>query len=100
VVDAGPTCGTKPLPDCPLQRWMKDNTAAASTSGDLAALAKALDKIATIAPPGYTNWASIANDGAAAARAGSLDAARAACTGCHNQYKAKYKAELRTRPVP
>jgi cytochrome c553 len=79
---------------------MKENTAAASTSGDLQALATAFDAIATMAPSGYTNWASIAKDGAAAARAGSLDAARAACTGCHNQYKAKYKAELRMRPVP
>jgi hypothetical protein len=79
---------------------MKDNTAAASTAGDLPALATALDKIATMAPAGYANWASIAKDGAAAARSGNLDAAKASCTGCHNQYRAKYKAELRMRAIP
>jgi hypothetical protein len=79
---------------------MKDHTSAASTSGDLGAMADAFDTIATMAPPGYTNWASISKDGAAAARAGSVDAARAACTECHKQYRAKYKTELRARPVP
>ena len=78
---------------------MKQNTAAASISGDLPALAAAFDKIATMAPPGYPNWVSIAKDGAAAARAGSLDAAKAACTGCHLQYRVKYRNELRMRPV-
>jgi hypothetical protein len=54
-----------------------------------------------MAPPeGYTNWVSISKDGATAARAGNLDAARAACTGCHTQYKKKYKSELRARALP
>ncbi len=79
---------------------MKENTATASAAGDLPALAAALDKIAAMAPPGYSNWSSISKDGANAARAGSLDAAKASCTACHNQYRNKYKAELRTRPVP
>lgn len=100
AVDAGPTCGTKPLPDCPLQSWMKANTAIASASGDLPALAVALDKIAKMTPPGYANWASISKDGATAARAENLDGARASCTGCHKQYRDKYKAEIRTRAVP
>jgi hypothetical protein len=80
---------------------MKDNTAAASEAGDLPALAKALDAIVRMAPAGYDNWVSISKDGAAAARAGNLDAARASCTGCHRQYKNKFKAsELRARPLP
>jgi hypothetical protein len=79
---------------------MKANTSNAVVNDDLPALATALDKIVKLAPPGYTNWASIAKDGAAAARSGDLDAAKASCTSCHNQYRAKYKAELRMRPIP
>jgi hypothetical protein len=78
---------------------MKDNTTAASTAGDLPALATALDAIVGMAPPGYPNWVSISKDGAAAARAGNLEATKAACTGCHKQYRAKYKAEHRARPI-
>lgn len=101
AADAAPTaCGSKGLPDCPMQRWMKDHTSATSEAGDLPALAKALDQIVLMAPPGYTNWVSISKDGAAAARAGDLDAARASCTGCHRQYKKSYKADLRARPLP
>jgi hypothetical protein len=67
---------------------------------DLAALATALDKTATFAPSGYTNWASISKDGAKAARDSDLTAVKASCRGCHEQYKTKYKSELRARPVP
>jgi hypothetical protein len=69
---------------------------------DLDALAQMLDKIATFAPasPGYAYWASIATDGAASARAASIEGVRASCRGCHEQYKNLYKAQLRTRPLP
>jgi len=87
-------------PNCPLQAWMKTNTAPAMAANDLPALAGAFDKIVKLAPPGYTNWASIAKDGSAAAGAGKIDAAKAACKSCHDQYKAKYKAEMRGRPIP
>jgi hypothetical protein len=79
---------------------MKANTAAAATSGDLPTLAAALDKIATIGPPEYGTWASISRDGANAARAGDLKATRAACTGCHQQWRAKYRTEMRERAIP
>ncbi|AKU94444.1 hypothetical protein AKJ09_01108 [Labilithrix luteola] len=92
-------CGTKPQPDCPLQAWMKVNTNPAIASNDLPALATALDKIATFAPPGYTNWASISKDGAKAARDGDMSAAKASCRGCHDQYKQKYKTEMRGRKI-
>jgi hypothetical protein len=58
-----------------------------------------LQKVSTFGPPGYTNWVSIAKDGADAARAQNLDAVKAACRGCHNQYRAKYKREMRDRPL-
>ena len=99
AVKAAPTCGDKPLPPCPLYAWMKANTSAAMSAEDFDALASALDKAATFAPAGYTNWASIASDGASAAHAQSLDGVKASCRGCHNQYKDKYKKEMRDRPI-
>jgi hypothetical protein len=78
---------------------MKANTSSAISAGDFEALIVALDKVATFAPPGYPNWVSIAKDGADASRVQNLDAVKAACRGCHNQYKAKYKLEMRERPI-
>ncbi len=94
-----PTCGKKPLPDCPLQGWMKANTSAAMSTKDFDALAKALDATAGLAPPGYGNWVSISRDGAKAARDQNLDGVKASCKGCHNQYQERYKKELRTRKI-
>ena len=72
---------------------------------DWQGMADSLERAATLAPPnyattGYTNWVSIAKDGANAARAADLDAVKAACRGCHEQYKKKYRAEMRSRPIP
>lgn len=97
--DAGVGCGTKPLPDCPLQAWMKAHANPPVMTNDLPGLAAALDKTASFAPPGYDHWASISKDGAAAARSGDLAAAKAACRSCHDQYKQKYKTELRARKI-
>jgi hypothetical protein len=78
---------------------MKANTAAALSALDYGALVIAFDKTAGFAPPGYTNWRSIAKDGADAARVENLDAVKACCRGCHNQYKDRYKKEMRDRPI-
>jgi hypothetical protein len=99
VSDAAPACGDKPLPPCPLNAWMKQNASPASIAEDFDGLGSSFDKIATFAPAGYPNWVSIAHDGADAARAQSLDGAKAACRGCHSQYKDKYKREMRDRPI-
>lgn len=93
------TCGDKPLPACPLAAWMKANTSPAMSAQDFRALAKALEKIVSFAPAGYTNWASISRDGADAARAQTLDGVKASCRGCHNQYKDRYRKEMRDRPI-
>ena len=103
--DAGGACGTKPLPDCPLQAWMKQNMNPPMKAHDWQGMADSLERAATLAPPnyanaGYPNWVSIAKDGANAARAADLEAVKAACRGCHEQYKKKYRAEMRTRPLP
>lgn len=91
-------CGGEGQPKCPMQAWMKTNMAPAAANGDGAALAKALDYVASHAPPGYAKWTSIAKDGSDKAKSGDLDAAKKACKSCHDEYKAKYKAELRDRP--
>jgi hypothetical protein len=78
---------------------MKANTSPAISSQNFDAMAVALDKVVTFAPPGYPNWAPIARDGAAAARSLNYDGVRAACRGCHNQYKDKYKREMRDRSI-
>jgi hypothetical protein len=93
-------CGDKPAPPCPLAAWMKANASSAITSPNFDALAEVLDKIVAFAPDGYPNWASISRDGADAARAQSLDAVKASCRSCHNQYRGRYKAEMRARPLP
>jgi hypothetical protein len=85
--------------DHPLKVWMKAHAARAVNSRDFEALSIALEKIAGFAPPGYPFWASIARDGADAARAEDIDAVRGACRGCHSQYRDTYKRELRDRPI-
>jgi hypothetical protein len=93
------SCGTAPLEDCPLQAWMKANMGRAAVAQDLPALAQSLAYVAKLAPEGYANWESIARDGAAAAQMGDFVAARAACRSCHEQYKHRYRAELRGRSL-
>ncbi|MBX3225791.1 MAG: hypothetical protein KIT84_30560 [Labilithrix sp.] len=80
---------------------MKENANPPMQKPDLPALAEALDKMVAFAPPGsdYPNWVSISKDGAAAARNGDAQAAKASCRSCHDQYKKKYKAEIRTRKI-
>jgi hypothetical protein len=106
LTDAGRFCGEKDLPDCPLQLWMRRNATPMIRFGETTALAEVFDQIATLSPAGhalardtYPNWVSIARDGAAAARVADIPAAKAACRGCHTQYRARYHADLRALPV-
>jgi hypothetical protein len=89
----------------PLQVWMKQNMTPRMNAKDWQGMADSLERAATLAPPnyattGYVNWVSIAKDGANAARAADLEAVKAACRGCHEQYKTKYRTEMRARPLP
>ncbi|HQY62547.1 MAG: hypothetical protein IPF92_14895 [Myxococcales bacterium] len=93
------TCGTKPLPDCPLQAWMKAHANPPMAAGDTPGLGDVFDQMVNLGPPGYTNWASISRDGAKAAKLGKLDGAKAACRSCHDQYKAKYRLAFRDRKI-
>jgi hypothetical protein len=92
-------CGDAPAPPCPLAAWMKANASPAITKPDFDALAETLDQTVALAPGGYPNWGSIARDGAAAARAQDLKAVKASCRSCHTQYRSRYRAELRGRPL-
>jgi hypothetical protein len=78
---------------------MRGEATTAFNSGDLESIASTFDRMAPWAPPGYTNWASIALDGGRAARSGSIEGVKAACRGCHTQYMADYRAHLATRPL-
>ncbi len=78
---------------------MKANMNPPLEKRDWQGIASALERAAPLAPAGYTNWVSIAKDGANAARAAELEAIKAACRGCHEQYKIKYRTEMRTRPL-
>jgi hypothetical protein len=80
-----------------MQGWMKRVMAPASAEGNGAELAKALTYVAEHAPPGYDNWASIAKTGAAKAKDGDVDGAKAACKQCHDAYKDQYKSSMRDR---
>ncbi len=98
---AGPKkfeCGAKGQKMCPMQGWMKTVMANASQSGDPEKIANALSYVAARVPPGMGNWAQMARDGAAKAKAGDIDGAKASCKTCHNAYKDKYKSTMRDRP--
>jgi hypothetical protein len=108
LLDAGRFCGSRDLHDCPLQGWMKRNATPILDFGDISTIAVVFDQIAALAPPDttedgglvYENWTSIARDGANATRTGNLEAAKAACRGCHVQYRDRYHAVLRARDLP
>ena len=90
------TCGKKPLPDCPMQAWMKVNAAGVAAPSSVASV---LDRIARMAPPAYGGWAQIATEGATAARSGDVKGARQSCSSCHNQFRTRYKNEMRAAPI-
>ena len=108
LLDAGHFCGARDLHDCPLQGWMKRNATTMLEFGDISTIGIVFDQIATLGPTDtiddgglvYANWKSISHDGANASRMGNLNAAKAACRGCHTQYRAQYHANMRARDIP
>jgi hypothetical protein len=92
-------CGDKGNP-CPLQSWMRQHVASAVAANDAPALAKALDRIATMSPdPSWGSWVEMSKTAADAARRGDMTEARKSCQGCHNAYKTKWRDSYRTRAV-
>ena len=106
TASAEDACGTKENP-CPLQKWMRQTMAAANASGDMAGLAAAFEKISKSSPEPKWNgpdakqhWDAIAKGGIAAAMANDAAGVKAACKACHDNYKDKYKAQFRLKPLP
>ena len=91
-------CGEKNDP-CPLQAWMRKNVATAVAAKDAAALAVALDRVASFSPDASWRWAEISKRAADAARRGDIAEARKSCQDCHHAYKADWNAKYRARPV-
>ena len=97
-------CGDKGEPSCPLQGWMEKNMQEPFEKKDLKAVASALEKVAKMAPDpkwndGENGWAKLANDGAAAAKAGDEATVQKSCKGCHKAWRSEYKKTFRMRPV-
>ncbi|MGK3959020.1 hypothetical protein WMF38_38940 [Sorangium sp. So ce118] len=88
-------CGAKGQKPCPMQGWMKTVMQSATTSGDGAKIAAALEYVASKPPPGMAKWAAISKEGAEKAKKGDIDGAKASCKSCHDLYKAQYKDNLR-----
>lgn len=93
-------CGGAGLPKCPLQKWMAEVMQPAMKGNDPAKLTAALEQSAKYGPPGYTDWNKWVKAGVAAlAKDKNVAAAKPSCTGCHTDYKPRYKAEDRDRPL-
>jgi hypothetical protein len=85
----------------PLSQWMNANMASVLAAQDFTTLKSNFDLLSTKAPSAkYADWAKFAKTGSAAAAKGDGVAAKAACDGCHHEYKAPYKKEFPTRPFP
>ncbi|WP_437513381.1 hypothetical protein [Sorangium sp. So ce1099] len=91
-------CGAKGQKMCPMQAWMKSTMASATSSGDGPKIAAALQYVAGKPPPGMGSWGAISKAGAAKAKAGDIDGAKASCKQCHDLYKEQYKKTMRDRP--
>jgi cytochrome c556 len=78
------------------QDWVKhmmkkvDRLAATGRGPEVAAI---LNTVGMLGAPEMTEWESIAQKGAAAAKRGDMANARAACKNCHEKYRDAYKAK-------
>jgi hypothetical protein len=91
-------CGGVKNP-CPLQRWMRETMAPPLAAKDAPALARALEKSASLSPVASWSWRTMALDAAEAAKRGDIAEARKSCRNCHAAHKADYKERFRTRKV-
>jgi hypothetical protein len=82
---------------CPLLQLMRVEIAPALAAHDGATLSRALERAATFSPEPGASWGAIAKRGAAAAAARDEGTVRASCLDCHVQWKASWRASMRTR---
>ncbi|WP_438040786.1 hypothetical protein [Sorangium sp. So ce128] len=66
-------CGAKGQKACPMQGWMKAVMQSATTRGDGAKIASALEYVAPKPSPGMRKWVAISKDGAEKAKKGDID---------------------------
>ena len=97
-------CGDKGQPSCPLQGWMEKNMQDPFEKKDLKTVAASLEKAAKFVPDpkwndGENGWAKIANEGAAAAKAGNVEDVQKACKSCHKAWRNEFKKTFRMRPI-
>jgi len=99
-VPAQNACGSPGSPPCPLQAWMRETIALPLATNNLSDLADGLERTARLSPDmAWESWRTIASQGAAAARKGDINRARAACKACHDTWREAYKAKFRKRPI-
>jgi hypothetical protein len=83
----------------PMKDWMVASLARPVKQQDFAALERALHTTAGYAPSEFPEWGAIAERGARAAAAHDIEAVRESCTACHNEYRADYREQMRSRPL-
>jgi hypothetical protein len=96
---ADPTCGVAGLPDCPLQYWMDHHLNGPLSRDDFPALVASFRDLGAATPPGLTGWKFWSDGGALAASRHDHDGVLRACKGCHDGYRARYRATMRERPL-
>ncbi len=92
-------------PKTPLGKWMKPNMGAPMAGQDFAALQKGFDTVSSKPPAkgassDYAQWAAISKKGSAAAAAQDVAGVKAACKGCHDQYKQAYITDYPNAAFP
>lgn len=101
AVAAAPAPTPAPCPEgreCVLERWM-DGVLSHLDVSTPAPFARAFRDLAAAQPDGYPEWRTLAESGAAAAERGDAAGVKRACNGCHDQYRPRYRAEERRKPV-
>jgi cytochrome c553 len=88
-------CGKTPAARCDVSGFMKARVAPELKGKQFDELAESLEAVARSAPPGFTDWSRIAQEGAAAARNGDAEGARRSCGECHGSYRKRYRTEMR-----
>jgi hypothetical protein len=101
VVALSATIALAGAPKSPLGQWMRPNMSAPLAGGDFDTLKSSFDLVASKTPSGdYGNWASLSQQGSAAAANKDLAGVKASCKGCHDAYKNQYLKEHASTPFP
>jgi hypothetical protein len=92
VVEPQPVASVHTPAPTRLKRWMEAELLYRIRTKDFRGLVRSLDALASVAPPEYPHWASVAAEASRAARARDGEAVRRGCAECHQQYRARYRS--------